>query len=163
MRMEAEQSNGVHHVVWCVEPENLDRVRVFWEQAIGLSLDELDLPELGLRVLISWSGGVEIMSPIYASGEMAEAARRFLDERGEGVYSVVCNVSGIEDVITTLTERGGRLLFRETISPEAVEARGLSEGEPFSILQAGFDDDCGMRICLQEIVPGSSSPSREGG
>ena len=146
-------AHAVHHVVWCVKPENLDRVRAFWEETIGVSLDELDLPELGLRVLIAWNAGIEIMTPAYASGEMADAARTFLEERGEGVYSVVYNVSNIEGVITSLVDQGGRLIFRETIPPDVVEARKLSGGEPFSILQAGFDDYCGMRICLQEIVP----------
>lgn len=151
--MENGETHGVHHVVWCIQPENLARVREFWERAIGLPLEELDLPELGLRVLISWKGGVEIMSPAYPTGLMADAARRFLAERGEGVYSVVYGVRGIESVISAFGARGGSLLFRETIEPDAVEERKLSDGERFSILQAGFDDFCGMRICLQEIVP----------
>ena len=151
--MEADRMTGVHHVVWCVKPENLDRVRAFWERVIEISLEELDLPELGLRVLISWKGGIEIMTPAYASGTMAEAARQFLAERGEGVYSVVYGVRGIEGVIASFAESGGQLLFRETIPPDAVEARKLSDGDRFSILQAGFDDYCGMRICLQETVP----------
>jgi predicted enzyme related to lactoylglutathione lyase len=158
--MEADRTTGLHHVVWCVEPENLERVRSFWEGVIGVALDELDLPDLGLRVLISWQGGVEIMTPAYASGSMAEAARHFLAERGEGVYSVVYGVRGIEDVVTSFAESGGRLLFRETIPPDAVEARKLSDTDRFSVLQAGFDDYCGMRVCLQEILPEGSSSDR---
>jgi hypothetical protein len=144
---------GVHHVVWCVRPESLPRVRAFWERVIGVPLDELELPELGLKVLISWHGGVEIMAPAYETGLMVEAARQFLAARGEGVYAVVYNVKGIEGVVSAFAAQGGRLLFRESISPDEVEARKLSEGERFSILQAGFDDFCGMRICLQELVP----------
>ena len=151
--MENGDIHGVHHVVWCIRPENLARVRAFWEQTIGIALEELDLPELGLRVLISWKGGVEIMSPAYPNGIMADAARQFLAARGEGVYTVVYGVRGIESVISAFTARGGSLLFRETVSPDAVDERKLSVGERFSILQAGFDDFCGMRICLQEIVP----------
>lgn len=151
--MENGDINGVHHVVWCIRPENLPRVREFWEQTIGVALEELDLPDLGLRVLISWKGGVEIMSPAYPTGLMVEAARQFLAERGEGVYTVVYGVRGIESVISAFTARGGRLLFRETVSADEVDERKLSDGERFSILQAGFDDFCGMRICLQELVP----------
>ena len=151
--MSNERTTGLHHVVWCVRPENLERVRTFWERVIGVPLEELDLPDVGLRVLISWEGGIEIMTPAHASGTMSDAARAFLATRGEGVYSVVVGVRDIEDVISTYTERGGRLLFRDTIPPDAVEARRLSEGQRFTIQQAGFDDDCGMRICLQELVP----------
>ena len=151
--MDSDRTTGVHHVVWCVEPENLERVRVFWERIVGISLEELDLPDLGLRILISWNAGIEIMSPAYPSGTMADAARQFLARRGEGVFSVVYGVRGIDDVVASFTESGGQLLFRETISAEDAEQRKLSHGERFSILQAGFDDYCGMRICLQEIVP----------
>ena len=153
MSGETDRSTGVHHVVWCIEPENLERVRAFWEQVIGVPLEDLDLPDLGLRILISWEGGVEIMTPAYAKGAMADAARAFLAERGEGVYSVVYGVRNIEDVAASFTDHGGRLLFREAIPKDAVAARKLSPGDRFSILQAGFDDHCGMRICLQEIVP----------
>jgi len=48
--MEAERTTGVHHVVWCVAPENLDRVRAFWERVIGIPLEAIDLPELGFAV-----------------------------------------------------------------------------------------------------------------
>lgn len=151
--MAVDRATGMHHVVWCIRPENFEGARAFWEGVIGVALEELDLPDLGLRILISWQGGVEIMTPAYPDGTMAEAARQFLDERGEGVYSVVYGIRNIEQVVASFSERGGRLLFREAIPPDAVEARKLSEGDRFSILQAGFDDHCGMRICLQEIVP----------
>jgi predicted enzyme related to lactoylglutathione lyase len=156
--MQAAAVNGVHHVVWCVRPESLERVRAFWEDVIGVPLDELDLPELGLKVLISWHGGVEIMAPVHAAGLMVAPAREFLENRGEGVYAVVYNVRGIEGVVSAFTGAGGSLLFRETIPPDEVAARKLSEGERFSILQAGFDDYCGMRICLQELVPEDRGP-----
>jgi len=151
--MESAAAIGVHHVVWCVKPEHLERVRTFWERVIGLALEQIDLPELGLRVLISWTGGVEIMTPAYEHGSMAEAARAFLAERGEGVYSVVYGVRDIDGVIASFEAFGGRLLFRESITPDEVEARRLSDGDRFAILQAGFDDECGMRICLQELRP----------
>lgn len=154
--MESQRAEGVHHVVWCVRPESLERVRAFWEGVIGVPLDALDLPELGLRVLISWHGGVEIMAPAYESGLMVESARQFLEQRGEGVYAVVYGVRDIEGVVSAFGRAGGRLLFRETIVPDEVAARGLAgAGERFSILQAGFDDYCGMRICLQALVPES--------
>jgi hypothetical protein len=148
-----EETRGVHHVVWCIQPENLGRVRAFWEETIGVPLDDIDLPELGLRVLISWKGGIEIMSPAHPTGLMVEAARAFLETRGEGVYAVVYGIRDIESVVASFGARGGRLLFRETITPDEVDERKLSDGDRFSILQAGFDDYCGMRICLQEIVP----------
>lgn len=144
---------GVHHVVWCVWPESWPAVRAFWEKVIGVPLDELDLPDLGLKVLVSWHGGVEVMTPAYETGTMSDAARRFLVERGEGVYAVVYDVRNIEEVVSSFTAHGGRLLFRKPISADEVDERKLSDGERFSILHAGFDDHLGMRIVLQEVVP----------
>ena len=154
--MSLENGRGVHHVAWCVRAESLPRVRAFWEGVIGVPLDELDLPELGLKVLVSWHGGVEIMAPVYATGLMVDAANQFLEKHGEGVYTVVYDVQGIESVVSAFTAAGGKLLFRETITPDQVDERGLSDGERFSILQAGFDEHAGMRICLQELVKAPS-------
>ena len=151
--MPEDEEKGVHHVVWCVHPESFPGLRSFWEGSVGLQLEELDLPDLGLKVLISWEGGVEIMSPFYEKGALAQDARRFLEERGEGVYTVVVNVRGIDALVTSLLNTGASLKFRETIPPDAVRQRGLAKDSDFSILQAGFDEVCGMSICLQEIVP----------
>lgn len=151
--MPLADGRGVHHVVWCVRAESLPRVKAFWEGVIGVPLDELDLPELGLKVLISWHGGIEIMAPAYPTGLMVEAANAFLAARGEGVYTVVYDVRGIEGVVSSFVAAGGKLLFRETITPDEVDERGLSSGTRFSILQAGFDDHAGIRICLQEQLP----------
>ena len=151
--MTTADGKGVHHVVWCVKPESWSGVRAFWEEAIGVRLDELDLPDLGLKVLVSWHGGIEIMTPAYETGMMVAAARQFLTERGEGVYAVVYDVRDIDGVVSLFTARGGRLLFRKPINADEVEERKLSDGERFSILHAGFDDHFGMRIVLQEIVP----------
>lgn len=151
--MALSDGRGVHHVVWCVEPGSWKAVRAFWEETMGVPLDELDLPELGLKILISWHGGVEIMTPAYSTGPMALAASDFLATRGEGVYAVVYDVRDIESVVASFAGRGGRLQFRETVPPDAVAERGLSDGKRFSILQAGFDDFHGMRICLQEQLP----------
>ncbi len=152
--MPIEGGRGVHHVVWCVKPENWEAVRAFWEETIGVPLEELDLPDLGLKILVSWHGGVEIMTPAYAEGLMVEAAQQFLASRGEGVYAVVYDVRDIEGVVDSFVARGGKLMFRESITREQVAERKLSPGDSFSILQAGFDDHLGMRICLQEQVRG---------
>ena len=151
----ADPCNRVHHVVWCVRPESLERVRRFWEEAIGLSLHDLDLPELGIHVLISWQGGIEIMSPVYEQGILVEAARSFLDSHGEGVYTVVFDVADLDGVVARIARQGGRLAFEETISPEEVDERQLAgdSQQRFSIRQAAFDPIAGIGICLQEQTP----------
>jgi 4-hydroxyphenylpyruvate dioxygenase-like putative hemolysin len=152
-----ERVRGLHHVAWCVKPENMDRARAYWEEAIGLDrMEDLDLADLGIRVLVSWEGGVEIMCPTNEDGSMAVAVRKFLDERGEGVYSVVYNVSDIAATRAKIVAEGGQLVFEELIPAEAVDDRQLASEpakERFSIKQALYEDICGMRVCLQEITP----------
>ncbi|HEY2303343.1 MAG TPA: VOC family protein [Acidimicrobiales bacterium] len=151
-----EGVRGLHHVAWCVRPENMDRARAYWEEAIGLDrMEDLDLTDLGIRVLVSWDGGVEIMTPTNEEGSMAVAVRRFLDERGEGVYSVVYNVSDIAATRAKIVAGGGQLVFEELIPAEAVDERQLATDpvqDRFSIKQALYEDICGMRVCLQEIT-----------
>ncbi len=151
-----EGVNVVHHVAWCVWPEHMEQARAYWEEAIGLPpLEDLELPELGLRVLVSWDGGVEIMCPTDGDRPMAAVARRFLQERGEGVFSVVYNVADIGEAMARIRAQGGKLVFEETIPAHAVDDRNLATdpaAERFSIRQALFEDICGMRVCLQEIV-----------
>jgi predicted enzyme related to lactoylglutathione lyase len=152
-----ERVRGLHHVAWCVWPENMDKARAYWEDAIGLDrMEDLDLTDLGIRVLVSWEGGVEIMCPTNEEGSMAVAVRRFLAERGEGVYSVVYNVTDIDATRAKIVAGGGQLVFEELIPAEAVDDRQLASDpvkERFSIKQALYEDICGMRVCLQEITP----------
>lgn len=151
----ADGVNCVHHVVWCVRPESIERVRTLCEEALGLEMQDLDLPELGLHVLIAWEAGIEIMSPTYAEGTLADTAREFLDRRGEGVYSVVYNVADIDDASARLTGLGATLLFAEDIAAEEFDDRQVStESAPVGVRQALFDDVCGMRICLQQLSSG---------
>jgi predicted enzyme related to lactoylglutathione lyase len=152
-----ERVRGLHHVAWCVQPENMDRARAYWEDAIGLDrMEDLDLTDLGIRVLVSWEGGVEVMCPTNENGSMAVAVRQFLAERGEGVYSVVYNVPDIAATQAKIVADGGQLVFEELIPAEAVDDRQLASDpakERFSIKQALYEDICGMRVCLQEITP----------
>jgi hypothetical protein len=152
--------NCVHHVVWCVKAESLPRVRAYCEEGLGLSMEDLDLPDLGIHVLISWDGGIEIMAPTYPSGTLVASANEFLESRGEGVYSVVFNVASLEDAVERLQAQGATLVFAEDITAEDVEDRNLSadpDDDGMAIRQALFDDVCGMRICLQELATGASA------
>jgi len=124
---------------------------------LGLEMQDVDIPELGIHVLIAWEAGIEIMSPTYAEGKLADAAREFLDRRGEGVYSVVYNVADIEDASARLAGLGAGLLFAEDIAAEEFDDRQVStESAPVGLRQAIFDDVCGMRICLQQVSSGGS-------
>jgi 4-hydroxyphenylpyruvate dioxygenase-like putative hemolysin len=148
-------SKRVHHVVWCVEPESLPRVRDLWQEGLGVDLHEVDLPEHGVVVLISWAGGVEVIAPVHAEGALADAARAFLAEHGEGVFSVVYAVDDVDAAVERVLAIGGELVFRDDITPEQFEERQVGgPGAPPQLLrQALFAPIAGMRLCLQEGGP----------
>ena len=52
----------LHHVVFCVRPENQQRAAGLWRE-LGLQFQEVPLEDLGVRVLIDWNAGIEIISP----------------------------------------------------------------------------------------------------
>ena len=148
--------NTVHHVCWCVHPESLDRVRQMWA-ALGIPLTDVDLPDLGVVVLVSWEGGLEIMSPIYETGTLAEQSRQFLAEKGEGVFSVVFNVPDLDAAISGVTGLGGEVVYREDITPDEFEDREIAgEGTDTPVRQlvrqAVFGEIAGIRLCAQEVT-----------
>ena len=150
----------VHHVVWCVHGENLERVRAYWEQALGLTMIDIELPERGLHVLLAWDAGIEVVAPTAAGGPGADAVNAVLAERGEGVYAIVYNVASIDAVRPLLEHQGAELVFEETVPPEVVRQRRIvtADQPSFTIRQAQFRDTVGMGICLQELTGEAAAP-----
>ena len=92
----------LHHVVFCVHAENQDRAAEIW-QRLGLTFEEIVLPDLDLRVLLDWHAGIEIISPLGDSPAAASFVQ-FLKEQGEGVYSVVVRVDDVDTALAHANE-----------------------------------------------------------
>lgn len=101
----------LHHVVFCVRSENQDRAADVW-QRLGLTFEDIKLPELDLRVLLDWDSGIEIISPMGDSPAAASFVQ-FLAEHGEGVYSVVVRVDDVDDAISRIDGHDAPVLYRE--------------------------------------------------
>jgi hypothetical protein len=80
---------------------------------LGFTFTEIDLADIGLRVLLDWDGGVEIISPSGSGGSEADEVERFLSEHGEGIYSVVVKVPGIDSAVTVAERHGARVEYRQ--------------------------------------------------
>jgi hypothetical protein len=81
------------HVVYCVRPESFEAATGLWSRALGVSFDRLDMHDGGLRVSFSLEHGVEVVAP------SADGPRKFLDfleQHGEGVYTVVYVVADLD-------------------------------------------------------------------
>jgi methylmalonyl-CoA/ethylmalonyl-CoA epimerase len=101
----------LHHVVFCMRRANQDRAADFWRD-LGFDFAEVDLPDVGLRVLLDWRGGIEIVAPTDAGPENADV-RVFLDSHGEGVYSVVVRTDELEGPLEVAKRYGASVELRQ--------------------------------------------------
>ena len=102
----------LHHVVFCVRAENQERAADFWRD-LGLTFVEIPLVEEGLRVLLDWSAGIELVSPTEPEGSETARFRAFLDEHGEGVCSVVVRTADVEGPIAVAARHGANVRYQQ--------------------------------------------------
>jgi hypothetical protein len=76
-------------------PQNFDRAVGNFTKALGIDFQMLDAPDLGLRIAMSLSAGVEIIAPL-ADGRYAAHARADLEKRGEGLQQMILQVPDLE-------------------------------------------------------------------
>jgi hypothetical protein len=127
----------LHHVVFCVERTHQDDAASFWKD-LGFELVEIDLPDVGLRVLLDWSRGIEIISPSDVNAAEGARVQQFLDTRGEGVYSIVVLTSDIDGPLSVAARYGATLQLRQDRSGDgfALEEAMLSpvHGMPITFI-----------------------------
>ena len=117
----------LHHIVYCVEPENHERAAEFWRE-LGIEFEEVHLEGLGIRVLLDWEAGIEVISPTEPAGTETAKFRAFLDEHGEGVYSAVVRTPEVAGPIAIATRYGATIRYqqhRET-GPQVTDEVDLS-------------------------------------
>ena len=136
----------VHHVCWCFEPENVDAVKAFWKERFETKLFDFVQPELGLRVLINWEAGIEIVSPHGEGGTAGPQVRAHLDAHGEGVYTVAVDVDDLPAATAQAEAAGASVKLRD----EFVVGKG---DDAVDVLQMVLSDVLGMRLTLQHAGP----------
>lgn len=142
-----ESLPSVHHVVFCVRPENQDAAARLWTD-LGFTLTEINLEEEGLRVLLDWNRGVEIISPTASGGDQAVEVERFLAEHGEGVYSVVVRTADVDAAVSVAERHGSATEYRQDrVGPgfSLTEARHAPLfGMPVTFLTTDLGQDAGQ-------------------
>jgi 4-hydroxyphenylpyruvate dioxygenase-like putative hemolysin len=88
---ESSRANSVHHVVFAVPQEQLPNTSQFFSE-LGFRFQTIELEDVGLRVLLDWDGGLELVTPLSSEVDGANAVAQFLQQNGPGVYSVVMRV-----------------------------------------------------------------------
>ena len=109
-----ESSSRLHHVVFAVARERHEAVGQLFTD-LGFSFDEVDLDELGIRVLLDWNRGVELISANPGStAEVAASVTEFLASHGDGVYTVVVQVPGASEAEDIAKRYGSTTRFRQS-------------------------------------------------
>jgi len=82
---------GVNRVVIVVK--DIEKAGKLFSELLGIRLvDHGVVQDMGIRAMLSWDGGIELVSPITSDSDVAG----FLSEKGEGVYAVVFNVDNAD-------------------------------------------------------------------
>lgn len=140
-------ASRIHHVCWCVEPDQVDPVKELLGSALGAELLDLDLDELGIRALISWEAGVEVIAPTRAQGRVAPTARAYLDAHGPGVYTVVFDVDELRPALEAAARFGVHQVFREELPVFGALAERYRALENVTLDPWG-----GLRLSLQQLL-----------
>jgi methylmalonyl-CoA/ethylmalonyl-CoA epimerase len=111
-------SSRLHHVVFAVARERHEAVgKLFTE--LGFSFDEINLDELGLRVLLDWNRGIELISPnLGSTATVAASVTEFLASQGDGVFTVVVQVPGASEAEDIAQRYGSTTRFRQGFEGE---------------------------------------------
>lgn len=113
-----DSSPRLHHVVFAVARERHDAVGQLFTE-LGFSFDEISLDELGLRVLLDWNRGIELISPQpAATAGVASSVAEFLASHGDGVYTVVLQVEGASQADEVAKRYGSITRFRQGFEGE---------------------------------------------
>jgi 4-hydroxyphenylpyruvate dioxygenase-like putative hemolysin len=108
----ADATPSLHHVVFCVRRANQDQAVAFWRD-LGFEFVDIDLPDVGLRVMLDWERGIEVIAPTEGAMEIAAPFVQFLDEHGEGVYSVVVRTADVAAPISIAARYGAMVEYQQ--------------------------------------------------
>jgi 4-hydroxyphenylpyruvate dioxygenase-like putative hemolysin len=109
---EPGRANSVHHVVFAVPQEQLLHTVQFFSE-LGFRFQTIELEDVGLRVLLDWGGGLELVTPRSSAADGDNAVANFLQQNGPGVYSVVIRVGDAPAAEQVAQRYGAQTRFRQ--------------------------------------------------
>jgi len=110
----------VHHVVFAVPQEQLRETEQFFSE-LGFRFQTIELDDVGLRVLLDWDGGLELVTPLSSATDGTGEVAQFLQRNGPGVYSVVIRVGNASAAEQVAQRYGARTQFRQHRGGEGFE------------------------------------------
>jgi 4-hydroxyphenylpyruvate dioxygenase-like putative hemolysin len=99
-------------VVFATPQEQLSGMAQFFSD-LGFRFQTIELDDVGLRVLLDWDGGLELVTPLSSEADGDNAVAQFLQQNGPGVYSVVIRVGDASAAEQVAQRYGARTRFRQ--------------------------------------------------
>ena len=78
---ESSRANSVHHVVFAVPQTQVPDTAQFFSE-LGFRFQTIELEDVGLRVLLDWDGGLELVTPLSSEADGDNAVSNFLQQNG---------------------------------------------------------------------------------
>lgn len=112
--LKAEKLDRVHIAV-----KDLDKAAKFFSKMLGTNFSRVSMENEDLQIKVVMSPiGLELVAPTSPSSALA----KFLETRGEGLFSLCFKVANIEEAIEHFQSLGMRLMMR-------LESGGLKEAQ----------------------------------
>ena len=99
-------------MVFATPQEQLSETAQFFSD-LGFRFETIELDDVGLRVLLDWDGGLELVTPLSSEADGDNAVAQFLQQNGPGVYSVVIRVGDASAAEQVAQRYGARTRFHQ--------------------------------------------------
>ena len=99
-------------MVFAVTREQLPETAQFFSE-LGFRFQTVELQDVGLRVLLDWDGGLELVTPMSAGADPTGEVAEFLRRNGPGVYSVVIRVDDAQAAEQVARRYGAQTRFQQ--------------------------------------------------
>jgi 4-hydroxyphenylpyruvate dioxygenase-like putative hemolysin len=108
----------LHHVTFAVAADRLETTTQLFTE-LGFALNAGELPDAGLHIRLDWERGIELISPIAGStASVAVSVNEFLNNHGDGVYTVVLQVPRASAAESVAERYGSDTRYRFDIAGE---------------------------------------------
>jgi 4-hydroxyphenylpyruvate dioxygenase-like putative hemolysin len=107
-------------VVFAVLPEQMPKAVQFFSE-LSFQFQTIELEDVGLRVLLDWDGGLELVTPLSSGADGTGAVAQFLQRNGPGVYSVVIPVGDASAAEQVAQRYGAQTRFHQHRGGEGFE------------------------------------------
>ena len=107
---ESREQPNLHHAVIAVGAQRLPRVAQMFTE-LGFQFIEFNVDDVGLRVMLDWDRGLELVTPIEPGTD--NPVQHFLDSHGDGVFTLVLRVGDAPRAEEIASRYDGITRFRQ--------------------------------------------------